>query len=234
MVAVLALVRTQRFEVGTPMKRMHVYAARYDGDAGPVDFTEVARSVLPATVRVRAKITNRWGDPGISAGSGAILSEDGYIVTNYHVVKAAEGVTVILNNHRMFKATIVGMDASADLAVLKIAAQGLPTLDYGHSEELKVGQWVLTSGYPLGLEATVTAGIISSKNDTFIQTDAAVNLGSSGGPLIDREGKLIGINAALQTSTGAYVGYSFAIPANTVKRVVNRIIGGGGKGMIRS
>jgi len=232
--AALALVRNQRHDTDTPMTRMLVYPVRYTGDAGPADFTEVARRVVPATVRVTARIRNAWGDPGSSSGSGAILSGDGYIVTNYHVVRGGEGVTVTLNNHRKFKATIVGSDASSDIAVLKIDAGGLPTLAYGHSDEVKVGQWVLASGYPLGLETTVTAGIISAKGDSFIQTDAAVNLGNSGGPLIDREGKLIGINAALQTSTGAYVGYSFAIPSNTVKKIVNRIIGGGAKGVVRS
>jgi S1-C subfamily serine protease len=171
---------------------------------------------------------NEWGQRGLSAGSGVILSEDGIIVTNYHVVKGAEGVTVTLNNHRSLSAKIVGVDAVTDIAVLKINAHDLPYFSYGDSDALKVGQWVLAIGYPLGLESTVTAGIVSAKGGSFIQTDAAVNLGNSGGPLVDREGRLVGINAALTTSTGSYVGYSFAIPAPIVKRVCNRLLGAGG------
>jgi S1-C subfamily serine protease len=133
-----------------------------------------------------------------------------------------------LNNRRELKADLVGSDARADIALLKVDAQNLPFLTYGHSSDLKVGQWVLAIGYPLGLESTVTAGIVSARADSYIQTDAAVNVGNSGGPLLDRSGKLVGINAALTTSTGSYVGYSFAIPADSVKRVVSRIIGRNG------
>jgi S1-C subfamily serine protease len=223
----LTLVRPRRNAVDTPMTRMLVYPARYadSEEAGPADFTGVVPGAVTATVQVSAKIRDDWGQPGRSTGSGAILSADGYIVTNYHVVSGAEGVTVTLSNHRALTAKIAGTDATADLAVLKLDAQNLPFFTYGNSEELKVGQWVLAIGYPLGLESTVTAGIVSAKGGNFIQTDAAVNLGNSGGPLVDRNGKLIGINAALTTSTGSYVGYSFAIPAHTVKAVVNRLLG---------
>ncbi|HXB05594.1 MAG TPA: trypsin-like peptidase domain-containing protein [Puia sp.] len=231
--AVLGLLLSRHDPVNYSVRKTPVYQTRFVGDAGPVDFTVVARAAVPATVRVTAKLRNEGGQPARSSGSGAILSADGYIVTNYHVVKGSEVVTVMLDNHRTYKAGLVGTDASADIAVLKVDAQGLPFLSYGHSNELKVGQWVLAIGYPLGLGTTVTAGIVSAKGDSFIQTDAAVNLGSSGGPLIDRAGRLVGINGAFTTSTGAYVGYSFAIPADTVQRVVNRIIGGGGRSLVR-
>lgn len=225
--AALTLMRTRSYAVDTPMTRMLVYPARYADkeEAGPADFTEVVPASVAATVQVTAKVRDEWGQPGRSTGSGAIVSSNGYIVTNYHVVRGGEGVTVTLSNHRVLNAKIAGTDATADLAVLKVDAQNLPYFTYGNSDELKVGEWVLAIGYPLGLESTVTQGIVSAKGGNFIQTDAAVNLGNSGGPLIDRNGKLIGINAALTTSTGAYVGYSFAIPAHTVKSVVNRLLG---------
>jgi len=226
----LGLVGTRKNMAEVPITRMLVYPARYDENkgAGVADFMEVAQAAVPATVQVTSKLRDEWGQPGVSAGSGAILSEDGTIVTNYHVVKGTEGVTVTLNDHRSLGAKVVGVDAAADIAVLKINAHGLPYFSYGNSDELKVGQWVLAIGYPLGLQSTVTAGIISAKGASFIQTDAAVNLGNSGGPLVDREGRLVGINAALTTSTGSYVGYSFAIPAHIVKRVCNRLLGAGG------
>jgi len=209
------------------MTKMLIYPARYvdKEEAGPADFTGVVPAAVEATVKVSANIRDEDGQPGRSTGSGAIVSTDGYIVTNYHVVRGAEGVTVTLNNHRALTATIAGTDVATDLAVLKIDAQDLPFFSYGSSDELKVGQWVLAIGYPLGLESTVTAGIVSAKGGNFIQTDAAVNLGNSGGPLIDRGGRLVGINAALTTSTGSYVGYSFAIPAHLVKNIVNRLLG---------
>jgi serine protease Do len=227
----LSLVGTRRNPVDAPMTRMLVYPAhyadRYADDAGPADFTEVARAAVQATVHVSAKIRDDWGRPGFSSGSGAILSEDGIIVTNYHVVRGAEGVTVRLGHFHTLKAKVIGSDPETDIAVLKVDAHGLPFFSYGNSDELRIGEWVLAIGYPLGLESTVTAGIVSARSGSFIQTDAAVNLGNSGGPLVDRAGRLIGINAALTTSTGSYVGYSFAIPAQTVKRVVNRLLGMG-------
>lgn len=231
----LSLVGTRRNAADAPMTGMLVYPARYagSGEGGPADFTGVAPAAMSATVQVSAKIRDEWGQPGVSAGSGAILSADGTIVTNYHVVKGSEGVTVTLNNHRSQRAKIIGVDAATDIAVLKIDAHDLPYFSYGDSGELKVGQWVLAIGYPLGLESTVTAGIVSARGESFIQTDAAVNLGNSGGPLVDREGRLVGINAALTTSTGSYVGYSFAIPASIVKRVCNRLLGMGGAAVSR-
>ena len=176
--------------------------------------------------------------PEMASGSGVIISNDGYIVTNNHVVDGADEVTVTLSNRRSFKAKVVGTDPSSDLAVVKIDAQNLPFLIYGNSDEVKVGQWVLAVGYPLTLETTVTAGIVSAKGRTldinkrqsqtpvesFIQTDAAVNPGNSGGPLINTQGQLIGINSAIASPTGSYAGYSFTIPVNIVRKIVNDIM----------
>jgi serine protease Do len=176
-----------------------------------------------------------------ASGSGVIISEDGYIVTNNHVVQNADELMVTLNNKKTYKAKVVGTDPSYDLAVIKIEATGLPFLLYGNSDELKIGQWVLAIGYPLNLEATVTAGIVSAKArslglnrdrtgkagtgvESFIQTDAAVNQGNSGGALVNTEGKLVGINSAIASPTGSYAGYSYAIPVNIAKKVVDDLI----------
>lgn len=176
-----------------------------------------------------------------ASGSGVIISDNGYIVTNNHVVQNADEITVTLNNKKTFKAKIIGTDPSYDLAVIKIDATALPYLIYGNSDEVKIGQWVLAIGYPLNLETTVTAGIVSAKArslglnkdksgnpgggvESFIQTDAAVNMGNSGGALINTEGKLIGVNSAIASPTGYYSGYSYAIPVNIVKKVVDDIV----------
>jgi serine protease Do len=171
-----------------------------------------------------------------ASGSGVIISEDGYIVTNNHVVEGADEINITLPNKRTYKATVVGTDPSTDLAVVKIDAKGLPFLVYGNSDETKLGQWVLAIGYPLTLDVTVTAGIISAKSrsigingsktpvESFIQTDAAVNPGNSGGALINTNGALIGINSAIASPTGSYAGYSYAIPVNIVKKVVSDMI----------
>lgn len=174
-----------------------------------------------------------------ASGSGVIISEDGYIVTNNHVVQNADELTVTLSNKKIYKAKVVGADPSYDLAVIKIEAAGLPFLLYGNSDDVKIGQWVLAIGYPLNLETTVTAGIVSAKArslglnrdksgamgvESFIQTDAAVNQGNSGGALINTEGKLIGINSAIASPTGSYAGYSYAIPVNIAKKVVDDLI----------
>jgi serine protease Do len=234
------------------------------GQNGPIDFSPAADAATPATVHIKTKATrtvsnnlprnNPFGDlfpdlddffgdkyrsiPQMASGSGAIISEDGYIVTNNHVVDGADDITVTLNNKKSFKAKLVASDPSSDLAVIKIEAKNLPFLLYGNSDEVKVGQWVLAVGYPLTLETTVTAGIVSAKGRTldinrrqsdnpvesFIQTDAAVNPGNSGGPLISTDGKLIGINSAIASPTGAYAGYSFTIPVNIVKKIVSDLI----------
>jgi serine protease Do len=233
-----------------------------------VDFTAAAQAASPATVHIKTKATRSvsnnlprrspfgdlfpdlqdfFGDgfgeryrsiPQMASGSGAIISEDGFIVTNNHVIDGADEITVTLDNHKSFKAKLIAADPSTDLAVIKIEARGLPFLVYGNSDDVKVGQWVLAVGYPLTLETTVTAGIISAKGRTleinrrqsntpvesFIQTDAAVNPGNSGGPLIDLKGQLIGINSAIASPTGAYAGYSFTIPVNIVKKIVSDLM----------
>lgn len=168
-------------------------------------------------------------------GSGVIIAPDGYIVTNNHVVQDAENITVTLNDKRVYKASIVGTDPGTDLALIKIEETNLPYLVWGNSDDVRIGQWVLAVGNPFNLTSTVTAGIVSAKArdinilgekssiESFIQTDAAVNPGNSGGALVDTRGQLIGINAAIASGTGSYVGYSFAIPVNIVKKVVDDI-----------
>ena len=174
----------------------------------------------------------------MASGSGAIISQDGYIVTNNHVVQGADEVQVTLKNKKTYKATVVSTDPSTDLAVIKIEEKNLPYLVYGNSDDVKLGQWVLAIGYPLNLDVTVTAGIVSAKAraigvnarnsntaiESFIQTDAAVNPGNSGGPLINVNGELIGINSAIASPTGSYAGYSYAIPVNIVKKAVQDMI----------
>jgi serine protease Do len=176
-----------------------------------------------------------------ASGSGVIVSEDGYIITNNHVVDKADQLTVTLSNKKSYKAKVIGTDPAYDLAVIKIEAAGLPFILYGNSDDLKIGQWVLAIGYPLNLETTVTAGIISAKArslglnrdktgsptggvESFLQTDAAVNQGNSGGALVNTDGKLVGINSAIASPTGYYSGYSYAIPVNIAKKVVDDII----------
>jgi Do/DeqQ family serine protease len=235
------------------------------GGEGPVDFSAAASTAIPATVYIKVKgatqVSNNlpgrnpfqdlFGDdmfedffsprggrsfPKTASGTGVIISNDGYIVTNNHVIADAGEINVTLSNKKTFKAKLIAADASSDLALVKIEAKGLPFLLYGNSDDVKVGQWVLAIGYPLNLQTTVTAGIVSAKGRTldintqpnsgftpiesFIQTDAAVNRGNSGGPLVGIDGKLIGINSAIASPTGAYAGYSFTIPVNIVKKVV--------------
>ncbi len=173
-----------------------------------------------------------------ASGSGVLITADGYIVTNNHVVNGADELTVTLNNKKNYKAKVIGADASSDLAVIKIEESGLPYLVYGNSDDVKLGQWVLAIGYPLNLDVTITAGIISAKNrsidinsrqsdkpvESFLQTDAAVNQGNSGGALVNTNGELVGINSAIMSPTGSYAGYSYAIPVNIVKKVVTDIV----------
>lgn len=175
------------------------------------------------------------------SGSGVIISDNGYIVTNNHVIKNADKIEVTLNDKRTYKAQLIGTDPSTDLAVLKIDEKNLPFIIFGNSDEVKVGEWVLAVGNPFNLYSTVTAGIISAKGrnihviennpesgnfpiESFIQTDAAVNPGNSGGALVNINGELIGINTAIASNNGAYQGYAFAIPVNVVKKVVSDII----------
>ncbi len=167
-----------------------------------------------------------------SGGSGVIISEDGYIVTNNHVVDRATKLRVTLNDSRMFDAEIIGTDPATDIALIKIEADGLPTLAFGSSDALRLGEWVLAIGSPFDLRQTITAGIVSAKARTlgvipnefriesFIQTDAAVNPGNSGGALVNTHGELVGINTVIKSSTGSYIGYSFAVPETIVRKVV--------------
>jgi len=243
------------------------------GAGDPIDFTKAANTAVPAVVHIKTKIPARkisnqlprnknggmqdlleqffgegFGGPQIqpeqrASGSGVIISDDGYIITNNHVISdgaagVADEITVTLHNKKVYKAKVIGKDPSSDIAVLKIDGTGFPFLLYGNSDNVKLGQWVLAIGYPLTLETTVTAGIVSAKGrsigingrnsdtpiESFIQTDAAVNQGNSGGALISTDGQLVGINSAIYAPTGTYAGYSFAIPVNLVKKIVNDLI----------
>ncbi len=218
---------------------------------GP-DFTVAAENSIHAVVHIKTEFARKssvYDDffglgnpfsffnpqenayPLVATGSGVIIEADGYIITNNHVVQDANIITVTLNDKREFTAELIGTDASSDLALIKINASNLPKLNFGNSDQAKVGEWVLAVGNPFNLTSTVTAGIISAKArnlnilgnnssvESFLQTDAAVNSGNSGGALVNINGDLIGINAAIASNTGSYSGYSFAIPSNIVKKV---------------
>lgn len=172
-----------------------------------------------------------------ASGSGVIISNDGYIVTNNHVVDGATEITVTLNDRKNYNAKVIGTDPNTDLALIRIDAKNLPVMPIGNSDDVHLGQWVLAIGYPLNLDVTVTQGIVSAKSrniginrqgkapvEAFIQTDAAVNPGSSGGALVNTDGELIGINAAIASPTGSYAGYAYAIPANIMKKVIGDIM----------
>ena len=207
--------------------------------AAPNNFVRAAQAATPAVVNIRSSQSDSrfdlWGSKGnwnSAAGSGVIVSEDGYIVTNNHVVESGNLIEVTLNDKRKYEAKVVGLDPSTDLALLKIEAQQLPYLVFGDSDSLYTGEWVLAVGNPFNLESTVTAGIVSAKGrsidildrqdriESFIQTDAAVNPGNSGGALVNTSGQLIGINTAIITRSGKYEGYSFAVPSNLVQKVI--------------
>ncbi len=223
-----------------------------------VDFVDAADRTVNAVVHIRTEMTRRsssyddffgslreylYGMPHqnrsnvlVGFGSGVVISDDGYIVTNNHVVEGAEKIEVTFNDRRQLTATIIGNDPSTDLALIKVDAKDLPFLIYGDSDKTKVGEWVLAVGNPFNLTSTVTAGIISAKArninilgsrssiESFIQTDAVINRGNSGGALVNTIGELIGINAAIASHTGVYEGYSFAIPSNIVRKVVDDLI----------
>lgn len=167
------------------------------------------------------------------SGSGVIISEDGYIATNNHVVNGATQIEVTLNDKRTYSGKIIGTDPTTDLALIKVEEKGLKPIYYGNSDEIQIGEWVLAVGNPFNLTSTVTAGIVSAKArninilkedyaiESFIQTDAAVNPGNSGGALVNQNGELIGINTAIASNTGSYTGYSFAVPVNMVKKIMN-------------
>ncbi len=219
----------------------------------PFDFKEAAAKSMPAVVHISSKIaqptSNRQdpfrfffgdpyggGQPQGGTGSGVFYSSDGYIVTNNHVVANADEVEVTLYDNRTYTAKVIGTEEKSDLAVIKIEGNGFPTLDFSNSDEAEIGEWVLAVGNPFDLTSTVTAGIVSAKGrsinllgggkaiESFIQTDAAVNPGNSGGALVDAEGRLLGINTAIATRTGVFSGYSFAIPVNLVRRIADDII----------
>jgi len=168
------------------------------------------------------------------AGSGVIITEDGYIVTNNHVIKGASEIEVTLNNNLTYKAKVIGTDESADIALIKINAENLDYLPFGDSDQIKTGEWVLAVGNPFNLTSTVTAGIVSAKGrdlnqgdqrmQSFIQTDAAINPGNSGGALVNINGELIGINTAITSQTGSYIGYGFAVPSNNARKIIEDII----------
>lgn len=227
------------------------YKLTTNNDAAPTNFTEAAERVMPAVVNITAikeqaprnaqeqRYYEYFGTPRPSeaTGSGVIISTKGYIVTNNHVIKGANKVEVTLYDKRKFTATLVGTDPNTDLAVLKIdAPNNIPVVDFANSDEIRVGEWVLAVGNPFELTSTVTAGIISAKGrninilggrqsiESFIQTDAAVNPGNSGGALVNAKGELIGINTAIASNTGSYAGYSFAVPINLAKKVVQDLI----------
>ena len=169
----------------------------------------------------------------VGTGSGVIISSDGYIVTNNHVINNATEIEITLNNKKNYKAKLIGTDATNDIALLKIEATNLPYIIFGDSNSVKVGEWVLAVGNPYNLTSTVTAGIISAKGrdldgtkgvDSFIQTDAAVNPGNSGGALVNIRGELVGINTAISSQTGSFIGYSFAVPSNIAKKVVEDLM----------
>jgi len=206
--------------------------------SAPTDFTKAAEAVTPAVVNIKTVQGGGgfdfWGSSsyGTSSGSGVIISPDGFIVTSNHVIEDSDGIEVTLNDKREFRAELIGTDPSTDLALIKIKGKNLVPVEFGNSDSLRVGEWVLAVGNPFNLESTVTAGIVSAKGrsidilegqdriESFIQTDAAVNPGNSGGALVNTNGELIGINAAIITRSGRYEGYSFAVPSNLVRKVI--------------
>jgi serine protease Do len=241
------------------------YQVNEDGAVVPLDFTSTAEKVTPAVVHIRstqsgtsASRETQFFDPfreffgpdsgpraemrpSQSTGSGVIINENGYIVTNNHVVKGAEVLEVTLQDNRTYKADVVGTDPDTDIALIKIQEKGLPHLAFVNSDDAKVGQWVLAVGNPFNLNSTVTAGIVSAKGrnihiidrnteqgntaiESFIQTDAAINPGNSGGALVDLSGGLLGINTAIASPTGAYSGYGFAVPSNIVSKIVEDLL----------
>lgn len=225
----------------------------------PVDLTDAAENTVHGVVHIKSTVNARTqvvqempdlfeyffgygngqprerriqGQPQVGYGSGVIISKDGYIVTNNHVIEKADDIEVTLNDSRVFHATLVGADENSDLALIKIEGDEFPIVPMGDSDELKLGEWVLAVGNPFNLTSTVTAGVVSAKArkigiynskesiESFIQTDAAINMGNSGGALVNVRGELVGINSALESPTGTYTGYGFAIPTTIVKKVV--------------
>lgn len=235
------------------------YTTDENGRTIPMDFTAIASQVTPTVVFIKSTQNGRKQEtqsidpfrdffgpriqpgPSQSSGSGVIITENGYIVTNNHVVQDAEVVEVTLSNNKTFKAEVIGTDPDTDIAVIKINESGLKYLSFVDSDQSRVGEWVLAVGNPFNLNSTVTAGIISAKGrniniintgneegrtaiESFIQTDAAINPGNSGGALVNMSGGLLGINTAIASPTGSYSGYGFAVPSNIVNKVVEDLI----------
>jgi len=226
------------------------YASMRALPADAIDLTLAAESSVKAVVHVKTRVEYATGNifdfffgnshpqyatQTLPVGSGVCISSDGYIVTNNHVINNSENIEVTLYDKRTFPAKVVATDPSIDIALLKIDADNLNYLTFGNSDELKLGEWVLAVGNPFNLTSTVTAGIVSARArnigmsspfsiESFIQTDAAVNPGNSGGALVNVKGELVGINTAIASQTGSYVGYSFAVPSNIVKKVVSDFI----------
>lgn len=252
------------------------FTVNSEGDMVPLDFTDIAHSVMPSVVHIKStqlqnsahygNRTNpdpfrdffdddfyrrffgpefRYESPApqkrgpevrVGMGSGVIISEEGYIVTNNHVIENADDIEVTLEDNRVFKAKVIGKDPSTDLALIEISGKDLPYLPLANSDEVEIGEWVMAVGNPFNLNSTVTAGIVSAKArninilrdqsaiESFIQTDAAINPGNSGGALVNLQGGLIGINTAIASPTGAYAGYGFAVPANIVSKVIEDLI----------
>ena len=243
-----------------------LYTADNEGNIRPLDFTETSEKVLDAVVHIKSTQTGAsYGDKGarelpdpfkeffgdmfkgqspngmqsrprVGTGSGVIINDKGYIVTNNHVIDNADEVEVTLYNNQSYKATVIGTDPTTDLALLQINADNLKTMALVNSDDVEVGEWVLAVGNPLGLNSTVTAGIVSAKArsihintdkfavESFIQTDAAINPGNSGGALVNLDGNLVGINTAIASTTGTYTGYGFAVPSNIVTKVVEDLL----------
>lgn len=255
----------------TPVNHVSYKGTGTNAAAPSLDFTTVAAKVVPAVVHVRSTYEqspqeqeqqyfffdpfkdffgpNQKPQPMQASGSGVIISDDGYIVTNNHVVKDADIVEVILSDNRSYKAEVIGTDPDTDIALIKINEKNLPTIPFVDSDQTQIGQWVLAVGNPYNLNSTVTAGIVSAKDrniniinsnesegepgqqpssntaiEAFIQTDAAINPGNSGGALVDLSGGLVGINTAIASPTGSYSGYGFAVPSNLVRKIVEDLM----------
>ncbi len=242
-------VKIDKIEDARPKTIPTNYSTAMYSSAENTDFTIAAEKTLNAVVHVKNTMYKTIQDPlaeffygqgngtrqysQIGMGSGVIISADGYIMTNNHVISDATAIEVTLNNKKIYKAKLIGADPTSDIALLKIDAQNLSYITLGDSDAVKVGEWVLAVGNPYNLTSTVTAGIISAKGrdlegtssiDSFIQTDAAVNAGNSGGALVNTRGELIGINTAISSMTGAFVGYSFAVPSNIAKKVIEDLM----------
>ena len=243
--------KTDSNDIYSPMPVKHISGV--SSTAALPDFTSAADRSVHAVVHVKTKMANTYYSNSIydfffgngvqqyhqpqimPVGSGVCISSDGYVVTNNHVISNTDYVEVVMDDKRTYTAKIIGADPSTDIALLKIDAEDLPFIPYGNSDDIKIGEWVLAVGNPFNLTSTVTAGIVSAKArnislnspysiESFIQTDAAVNPGNSGGALVNTNGELVGINTAIASQTGNYIGYSFAVPVNTVKKVVADMI----------